>query len=102
MCAFFGPGRLSSKPSSKLTVCPQPEATWNYDYSSDPSVPALAQLGETIKYNFSSYLTQCLCVFTHRKHIGHYRPSAALEAMEGVRGFEDALQQYVHKRCSSK
>ena len=36
----------------KLTICPQPGATWNYDYRSDPLVPALAQLGETVKYYY--------------------------------------------------
>ena len=52
MCVYFGPGLLSNKPSVKLTICPQPGATWNYDYSSDPFVPALAQLGETVKYYY--------------------------------------------------
>ena len=41
-------GLVTDKPGPVLTVCPQP--SWSYDYLSDPSVPALAKLGETIKY----------------------------------------------------
>ena len=101
--ALFGPGHLSNKPSAKLTICPQPGATWNYDYSADPFVPALMHLGETVKYYFTFYLNFNTTVLTtkHRKHIGHYRPDAALEAMEGIVRFEVALEEYVHKRCWS-
>ena len=66
---------------------------------SDPSVPALAKLGETIKY-FELMSIQSIDNIKHRKQIGHYYPETALEAMEGVVGFEAALHRYVHKRLN--
>ena len=54
---------MTDKPGPGLTVCPQP--SWSYDYLSDPSVPALAKLGETIKY-FELISIQC----TDKKNIG--------------------------------
>ena len=94
---FFAQGFVSNNPAARLTVCPQP--AWNYDFSSDPSVPELAQLGEAIKY-FKPISIQIVDKI-YRRHIGHYRPEAALEAMEGVKGFETALQRYVHARLDS-
>ena len=93
---FFAQGFVSNNPAARLTVCPQP--AWNYDFSSDPSVPELAQLGEAIKY-FKPISIQIVDKI-YRRHIGHYRPEAALEAMEGVKGFETALQRYVHARLN--
>ena len=37
---------LSAK-LAKLTVCPQ--QSWNYDYNTDPMVPALAHRAEQVK-----------------------------------------------------
>ena len=88
---------MTDKPGPVLTVCPQP--SWSYDYLSDPSVPALAKLGETIKY-FELMSIQSIDNIKHRKQIGHYYPETALEAMEGVVGFEAALHRYVHKRLN--
>ena len=86
-------------------------------------VPALLQLGETIKYKsvfytvlyfILKYISKkydvfctvfqnifwniCFLTTKHRRQIGHYRLPAALEAMEGIVGFEVALQRYVHQR----